>query len=194
MKIIKSQIQVVPKFRMSKTLHVPWHLDRQIEQTIIRAEVIKSILQNICQRHRYYNLQWQYQRTSQHLEIENLVEVMIQNGIYTTNREEQITTGLHCLFLWIMHDTISYDKCLKINQIGPQIVSQLETKAGNRYFHDIKIYRMKNLIKRRVQQGNIHTRGYIIEKQAIKLDYTYTGSPTTMDTMAFNFPEIQHGK
>ena len=182
------------KFRMSKTVHIPWHLDCQVEQTILRAEVIKSILQSICQHHRYYKIQWQYQRTNQHLEVQNLVEVMIKNEIYTTNREEQLTAGLHCLFMWITHGKISYEKCLKINQLGPQILLQLETKAGNRYYHDIKIYRMKNLIKRQTSFGTIHTRGYIFEKQAIKLDYNYTGGPKENDMMSYNFPEILKGK
>ena len=175
-------------------MQIPWHLDYQVEQTILRAEVLKSILLNICQQHRYYKIQWQHQRTNQHLEIQNLVEVMIENGIYATNREEQLTAGLHCLYMWITQGMISYEKCLKINQLGPRVLSQLETKAGNRYYHDIKIYRMKNLIKQRTSFGPIHTRGYIFEKQAIKLDYNYTGGPQENDMMSYNFPKITEGK
>ena len=179
---------------MSTTVQIPWYLDKQTEHTIIQAEVMKNVLQTICQQHRFFQAQWLQQNTTQHLEIQELIEIMVRNEVYTTNRKEQISIALHCLHLWLTRGDINHDKYLKINQIGPLILSQLETKAGNRYYHDIKVYRAKNLIKTHAQKRIVHVRCYILEKRSVKLDYNYTGGPDATNSTEFNFNNITRSK
>ena len=180
---------------MSHVVQIPWTCNKETEQAIIKAEVIKIVLRNICRQHRYFQNQWQTQHTEQILEIQQLVQDMMHNQIFATNRKEQITIAIHCLFIWLNNKKCSHDDYLQVLQWGPQILTQLESKTGNRFFHDIRIYRCRQLLKIKLGQTNKQSvRCYLIESHTHALDYNYTDNVIMRQCEEYNFPDANAGK
>ena len=180
---------------MSYSVQIPWMYTREHEEVILQAEVLKTILRNICKRHRFYQPQWQMHNTKQQLEIRQLVKDMTDLEVFATNRKEQITTAIHCLIIWLNNKECHYDDYVQILQLGPVILTQLESKIGNRFYHDVRTYRCKQLLKvNKMQGGKTSVRCYLINGRADKLDYNYNDCIMGGQNEDFNFPRIKTGK
>ena len=180
---------------MSILVQIPWNYNREEEQTIVRAEMLKTVLRNICSRHRFFQHQWQQQSTGLHYKTWELVKEMADNNVFSTNRKEQISIALHCLTMWLNKKNCNQEEYNQILQVGPDILTQLESKSGNRYLHDIRTYRYKQLLKiNKGRANNISVRCYLIESHTLNLDYSYHGPLLSTRSEEYNFSEIKSGK
>ena len=180
---------------MSYSVQVPWNYTREREQMIIQAEVLKNVLRNICKQHRFFQQHWLQQRPIEYNEIRQLVRDMVDIQLFMTNRKEQITTALHCLVIWLNYEQYNHEDYVQIMQIGPAILTQLESKMGNRYFHDIRVYRCKQLLKINDRSDNkISVRCYLLDSRACKLDYDFNMHSMTTTNEDYNFPQSKAGK
>ena len=161
---------------MSHRLTLPWNNSKNEDKDMIRTAAKRIILSFICKQHRYYNNKWAAQHTNNLPEIQELVQKFSDFGMYTTNRREQLTIALQCLYIFLkqtpLADLGSSSNC----QLLEMILQQLETKFCNRFFHEFKVYRHRKILRTKLdkRQRTLCTRVYLLEHQhyPLKCDYT----------------------
>ena len=144
---------------MHYVVQMPWTMSRAQDKHMIRIMMCKIILDNICMRHRYFDPKWSDQYASQYSEIEKLVMDLAQREIFSTNRQEQLTIALHCTHLWLKSPLFRSTTIENNLLLAQRIIEQLESKIGNRYLYDFKVYRLKQMVKNKHKE---HCRGYLL--------------------------------
>ena len=170
---------------MSYQLSFPWYKSKIEDQKLIRVATKRIILQFISQRHRYFEHSWLSQKSANLLEIQKLVADFAKLGVYAINRNEQLTVALQCLVIYLQQtdiETLSSDEnCETMDAV----LHQLESKFGNRYFHEFKIFRFKKLCKGK-QQHSQYMRTYLLEHFHYDLENHLHVERTALDD--YNFP------
>ena len=172
-------------FRMSYQLSFPWYKSKNEDQKLLRTTAKRIILQFISRQHRYFKQIWLRQKSANPLETQQLVADFAKLGIYATNRNEQLTIALQCLVIYLQQtdiETLSSDENSKIMDT---VLHQLESKFGNRYFHEFKIFRFKKLHKNPSHDPQ-HMRTYLLEHSHLDLEGQLQLEKTPLDN--YNFP------
>ena len=172
-------------FRMSYQLFLPWHKSKNEEQKLLKTTAKRIILQFISQQHRYFKQTWLWQKSANLRETQQLVAEFAKLGIYAINRNEQLTIALQCLVIYLQQtdlETLSSDEN---SRIMDTVLHQLESKFGNRYFHEFKIFRFKKLHKN-TPHNSQHMRTYLLEHSHLELEGRSQLEKTPLDN--YNFP------
>ena len=173
---------------MSYQLSFPWYKSKTEDQKLIRTTAKRIILQFISQQHRYFKQLWLSQKSTDLIETQKLVSDLAELGVYTTNRNEQLTIALQCLTIYLQQTDIEALSSDENTKIMDTILHQLESKFGNRYFHEFKIFRFKKLRKDK-QHDSQYMRIYLLEHYHFDFDsgkQPQTGKITIDD---YNFPQ-----
>ena len=170
---------------MSFQLSFPWHKSKTEDQKLIRTTAKRIILQFICQQHRYFKQSWLSQKSTNLPETQKLVAEFAKLGIYAINRNEQLTIPLQCLVIYLQQTDIETLSLDENNNIMDTVLHQLESKFGNRYFHEFKIFRFKKLHKN-TSHNSQHMRTYLLEHSHLDLEGQLQMEKTPLDN--YNFP------
>ena len=172
---------------MSYQLSFPWYKSKTEDQKLIRTAVKRIILQFISQQHRYFKQSWLSQKSADLIETQKLVSDFAELGVYATNRNEQLTVALQCLAIYLQQTDIEALSSEENIKIMDAILYQLESKFGNRYFHEFKIFRFKKL-RRNKQHDSQHMRMYLLEHHHLDLDSVKQSQAGKITLDDYNFP------
>ena len=172
---------------MSYQLSFPWYKSKTEDQKLIRTAAKRIILQFISQQHRYFKQSWLSQRSTDLIETQKLVSDFAEAEIYATNRNEQLTIALQCLVIYLQQTDIEVLSSEENTKVMNAILHQLESKFGNRYFHEFKIFRFKKLRKNK-QHGSQYVRTYLLEHHHFHFDLGRQSQTQKISLDDYNFP------
>ena len=170
---------------MKYQLSSPWHKSKSEDQMLIKTTIKRIILQFISQRHRYFEQTWLSQKSANLSETRKLVSDFAEIGLYASNRNEQLTIALQCLVIYLQQTDLETLSSNENNRMMDIVLHQLESKFGNRYFHEFKIFRFKKLHKN-TSHNSQHMRTYLLEHSHLELEGRSQLEKTSLDN--YNFP------
>ena len=170
---------------MKYQLSSPWHKSKSEDQMLIKTTIKRIILQFISQRHRYFEQTWLSQKSANLSETRKLVSDFAEVGLYASNRNEQLTIALQCLVIYLQQTDLETLSSNENNRMMDIVLHQLESKFGNRYFHEFKIFRFKKLHKNNSRNPQ-YMRTYLLEHSHLDLESRSQSEKTTPDN--YNFP------
>ena len=172
---------------MSYQLSFPWYKSQTEDQKLIRTAAKRIILQFISQQHRYFKHSWLSQKSTDLIETQKLVSDLAKLGIYATNRNEQLTVALQCLVIYLQQTDVETLSLEEHTKTMDTILRQLESKIGNRYFHEFKIFRFKKLLKSK-QRDPLYMRIYLLEHYHFHFDLEKQSQTGKISLDDYNFP------